>query len=63
MYCKNVSDMLSAFPRCLVSLCLIFGNNNCDTDVFSAIVPVVLGKKKTLQNKIFCLRHIWMNLG
>lgn len=46
MYCKNVSDMLSTFHRCLMAFRLIFGNNNCDTDVFSAIVPVVLGKKK-----------------
>lgn len=63
MYCKSVSNMLSTFCRCLVAFCLIFGNNNCDTDLFSAIVPFVLEKKKTLQNKIFCLRHIWMNLG
>jgi len=37
--------MLSTFCRCLVAFCLIFGNNNWDTDVFSAIVPVALGKK------------------
>lgn len=42
----HVSDMLSTFHRCLVAFCLIFGNNNCDTDVFSAIVPVVLEKKR-----------------
>lgn len=31
----------------VVAFCLIFGDNNCDTDVFSAIVPVVLeGEKK-----------------
>lgn len=45
MYCKSTGDMLSTFHRCLMAFCLIFGNNNCDTDVFSAIVPVVLGKK------------------
>lgn len=65
MHCKSISSMLSPFHRCLVVFCLIFGNNNCDTDLFSVIVPVVLGekKKKTLQNKIFCLRHIWTNQG
>lgn len=52
-----------------MTFCLIFGNCNCDTDVFSAIVPVVLkrgegegGEKKKNNktrtwNKIFCLRH------
>lgn len=67
MYYKSTGDMLSTFHRCLMAFCLIFGNNNCDTDVFSPIVPVVLGKKNQkpnlLQNKIFHLRCIWMNQG
>lgn len=51
MYYKSTGDMLSTFHRCLMAFCLIFGNNNCDTDVFSPIVPVVLGEKKNKTKK------------